>query len=54
MIAHIQLPPLDLGEESYYLCARENNTAMPWVHQGRETWLQLKTYEKMLPLWYVL
>ncbi|CAG7717904.1 unnamed protein product [Allacma fusca] len=50
-LANIQLPPLDVGEEVFYICVRENNTDMPWVHQGTDQWIQLKSFESILPVW---
>lgn len=49
--ATIQLPPLDVGEEDFYVCVKEKDIDMPWVHQGPEKWLVMKSYEKWLPLW---
>jgi len=50
-VVKIQLPPLNGDEEAFYICARQENIEMNWVHQGTESWIQIKTFEKMLPMW---
>lgn len=50
--AKINLPPLPSDSEGFFLCIKQDNTSsMMFIHQGAEYWLQIKTYEKPLPLW---
>ncbi|XP_035702383.1 metal transporter CNNM4 isoform X2 [Folsomia candida] len=49
--AYIQLPPFDVGESEYYVCTKEQDYDMPWVHQGNDKWITFMSYEKWLPLW---
>lgn len=55
---HFNLP-LSADDGPFYLCAKQQeNTAanitateaVPYVHQGSEAWLQIRTYKKLLPL----
>ena len=54
VFANIKLPPLANGENAYYMCVRESNVDMPWVHQGPDEWLQMETHEALLPLWVII
>ncbi|XP_044258236.1 unextended protein isoform X2 [Tribolium madens] len=45
----IKLPPMG-DAETLYICAKESNDTF-FVHQGNDVWLQIRTYEPMLPLW---
>ncbi|CAG9772312.1 unnamed protein product [Ceutorhynchus assimilis] len=47
------LPPLTGTDEAFYICVKDgpSNSLKPFVHQGDEPWLQMKTYEDLLPLW---
>lgn len=49
----IHLPPIPSDSETFYLCVKEGNFSTPkvFIHQGDEMWLQIKTYEKMVPIW---
>jgi len=50
-LSEIQLPPLDVGESVYYICVRDTQIDMPWVHMGEQSWILFKSYNKLLPLW---
>ncbi|XP_074033654.1 metal transporter uex isoform X2 [Leptinotarsa decemlineata] len=49
----ITLPPITGDDETYYICAKDEDSGPEkvFILQGTSVWLQIKTYEKMLPLW---
>ncbi|KAG5875811.1 hypothetical protein JTB14_017544 [Gonioctena quinquepunctata] len=49
----VNLPPFSAEEETFYVCAKdgEAGTEARFTVQGTDYWMQIKTYEKMLPLW---
>ncbi|XP_076257606.1 metal transporter uex isoform X1 [Rhynchophorus ferrugineus] len=48
----MSLPPLKEWD-TFYICVKDGppNSMNPFLHQGIEPWLQVKTYENMMPLW---
>lgn len=53
---NVVLPAPKKEEEKFYICTRnskitQDNIDVPFVHQGSDNWLSLKSYEKALPLW---
>ncbi|XP_023158973.1 metal transporter CNNM4 [Ceratitis capitata] len=62
-VYRMSLPKLDKamtnGSETFYLCAKNDpqmdvgsaTDTKPMVHQGSDEYLQMKTYENLLPLW---
>ncbi|KAJ8960621.1 hypothetical protein NQ318_013913, partial [Aromia moschata] len=51
VVVKIRLPPLVAGQNAFYLCVKEHNASLLYIHQGSESWLQIKTYEKPVPVW---
>ncbi|XP_049821348.1 unextended protein isoform X2 [Aethina tumida] len=49
-VVKINLPALSGNADSFFICIKPNQTST-FIHQGSELWLQMKTYEKMVPLW---
>ncbi|XP_030755614.1 metal transporter CNNM4 [Sitophilus oryzae] len=51
-VIKLSLPPLH-NAETFYVCVKSGppNSINPFVHQGSEPWVQIKTYENMMPLW---
>ncbi|XP_049318218.1 unextended protein [Bactrocera dorsalis] len=62
-VYRMSLPKLDVamtnGSETFYLCAKNDpqmdvgsaTDTKPMVHQGGDVYLQMKTYENLLPIW---
>lgn len=55
-LLQIRMPVIGLAGTTYYLCTKEvnqNGSDQPrsWTHLGNETYLQIQSYEKLLPLW---
>ncbi|KAJ8985325.1 hypothetical protein NQ317_008355 [Molorchus minor] len=50
-VVKIKLNPLAEGEEAFYICVKDGNASGLYFHQGTEHWLQIKTFEKSLPVW---
>lgn len=54
----IKLPPTATEGESFFICVKDGNfsttekvsESIPFVHQGNELWLTLKSYEKLVSL----
>jgi len=51
-LVRFHVPGVTSPGTSYYLCVKngQDRTAH-YLHQGTETWLRLRSYEKLLPLW---
>lgn len=49
----IKLPPMSGDSEGFFICAKNGNltSARNFLHQGSATWLQIRTYEKLVPIW---
>lgn len=55
----IKLPHTKTSEEdTFYFCAKQHmhkaaraEEQEPFVHQGNEEWVQIKSYEELIPLW---
>ncbi|XP_018571878.1 metal transporter CNNM4 [Anoplophora glabripennis] len=47
----INLPPIPLDTDGFFLCVKQGNSTSLFIHQGAEYWLQIKTYEKLIPTW---
>lgn len=47
------LPSLPANADAFYLCVKDGpaNSLKPFVHQGDDAWLQVKTYNSFIPLW---
>ncbi|XP_059473199.1 unextended protein isoform X2 [Neocloeon triangulifer] len=50
--AMVQLPDTALDGTTFYICTKKSNSSN-WEYAGdeTETWLQIKAFQKMLPLW---
>jgi len=46
--------PASKIDRYYYICVKENNTEMPWIHQGTDPWLIVQANEKLLSFWIQL
>ncbi|XP_056636356.1 unextended protein [Diorhabda sublineata] len=51
----VNLPP-SIGDEPYYICAKDGATDLDTVfkHQGTESWKQIIIHDKRIPLWATL
>ncbi|KAJ9597952.1 hypothetical protein L9F63_011191, partial [Diploptera punctata] len=49
----IQVPPVHSYASTYFICVKDGS--LPgrqfYIHQGNESWLALKSYDKLLPIW---
>lgn len=52
--ALVTLPPLEKPDTTYYFCSNVDGADGHWIHLGDEPYLQIRTYEKFLPLWLQL
>ncbi|XP_066950363.1 unextended protein-like isoform X2 [Macrobrachium rosenbergii] len=48
--ATIKLPAMTGDQTHWFLCVRENDSDAPY-HQGYDSWLTMKSYAQLLPLW---
>ncbi|KAG8310765.1 Metal transporter cnnm2 [Homalodisca vitripennis] len=56
-LLYLQMPEVGKPGTSYFLCTKEavdGQTASHWVHLGNQPYLQVRTYQKLLPLWLQL
>lgn len=38
--------------EAFFICIKEGNSSVqPFIHQGTEMWIRMKSHGKMLPVW---
>lgn len=53
VLLELQMPTLGEPDKTYYLCTKEVTEGLKtrWVHVGNETYLQLRSYKKLLPFW---
>ncbi|KAH1012285.1 hypothetical protein HUJ05_011468 [Dendroctonus ponderosae] len=49
----VTLPVLPASADAFYLCVKDGpaNSLKPFVHQGDDPWMQVKTYSSLIPLW---
>ncbi|KAH1005171.1 hypothetical protein HUJ04_006205 [Dendroctonus ponderosae] len=49
----VTLPVLPANADAFYLCVKDGpaNSLKPFVHQGDDPWMQVKTYSSLIPLW---
>ena len=51
-LVRFHVPGITRPGASYYLCVKNGqDQTSRFLHQGTETWLTLRSYEKLLPLW---
>ncbi|PSN30159.1 Metal transporter CNNM4, partial [Blattella germanica] len=52
-IVKIRVPAINMIESAYFLCIKDGTLPPPqwYVQQGNATFLALRTYEKLLPIW---
>ncbi|XP_060526504.1 unextended protein [Cylas formicarius] len=52
-LVKITLPPLPSGADTLYICVKDGqiSSVTPFLHQGHEPWLQIRTYQNLIPLW---
>ncbi|KAL3276481.1 hypothetical protein HHI36_011862 [Cryptolaemus montrouzieri] len=51
-LVKVKLPSLPEGASSLYLCVKRGNQSnASFIHQGTDPWLQVITYEPLLPIW---
>ncbi|XP_064101866.1 unextended protein-like isoform X2 [Macrobrachium nipponense] len=48
--ANIKLPAMTGDQTHWFLCVRENDSDAPY-HQGHDSWLTMKSYAQLLPMW---
>jgi metal transporter CNNM len=52
VLVRFHVPGVSRPGASYYVCVKNGLDPSPqYVHQGSETWLALRSYEKLLPIW---
>ncbi|XP_034245188.1 metal transporter CNNM4 isoform X2 [Thrips palmi] len=49
----VKMPPaaLALPGKPQFLCLRASNASAQWSHQGSETYMTFRSYERLLPVW---
>ncbi|KAG8234777.1 hypothetical protein J437_LFUL006609 [Ladona fulva] len=46
------LPPGNPAGTNFFLCLKHSNSsAAMWTHQGSSLWMQLRSYDRLLPIW---
>lgn len=51
-LVRFRVPGVTSPGASYYLCVKNGQDQnLRYLHQGTESWLTLRSYEKLLPLW---
>ena len=51
-LVRFRVPGVTSPGASYYLCVKnDRDQNSQYLHQGTESWLTLRSYEKLLPLW---
>lgn len=51
-LVRFRVPGVNRPGASYYVCVKNGLDPTPqYLHQGTETWLALRSYEKLLPIW---
>lgn len=53
-LLHIKMPDIGLAGTTYFLCTKELYQQGSWIHLGNEKYLQIQSYEKLLPLWVAI
>nr|CAD7572856.1 unnamed protein product [Timema californicum] len=51
-----EVPAMGGPGTNFYFCLKDERdgvtmASVPWVHQGTQSWLAIRTYDKLLPLW---
>ncbi|XP_021935959.1 metal transporter CNNM4 isoform X3 [Zootermopsis nevadensis] len=51
-LVRFRIPGVSRPGSSYYLCVKNGLDPNPqYLHQGTDTWVALRSYEKLLPIW---
>ncbi|XP_069698503.1 unextended protein-like isoform X2 [Periplaneta americana] len=49
-VIDFRVPAVNKPQAAYYVCIKSRSGEL-YLHQGTDSWLALRTYEKLLPIW---